>query len=119
LDAIQQQRECVAVAQPFDSKFGKPCQHNVADTPPRRAHERDAVSEETTADERKGLRGRSVEPLRVVDDTDQGLVFGGLGEERERGEPDEESVGCRPLTQAEDGREGIALGDRELVDAVE
>ena len=40
------------------------------------------------------LRGRLVEPLRVVDDADERLLLGDLGEQRQRGEPDQERSGA-------------------------
>jgi hypothetical protein len=64
---------------------------------PERAEqdERDPLSEEAAADETNDLRRGAVQPLRVVDDTDERLLLGDLREERERGKTDEEAVGRR------------------------
>ena len=67
----------------------------VADARARRTDERDALGEEAPGDEPQDLDGGVVEPLRVVDDADQRLVLGDLGEQRQRGKPDQEPVGRR------------------------
>jgi hypothetical protein len=38
------------------------------------------------------LRRRLIKPLRVAHDADQRLPFGGLSQQRQRGQPDEESI---------------------------
>ena len=60
-----------------------------------------------------------VEPLRVVDDTDQRLLLGDLGEQRQRGQPDQEPVGRRAGAAAEYRRERVALRDGQPVEVIQ
>src|SRR3712207_8895619 len=61
----------------------------------------------------RSLRGRLVEPLRVVDDARQRLPLGDLGEQRQHRESDEEPVRWRPWAQSEHRRERVALRSEE------
>ena len=88
--------------------------------PVRAAHTsatRSARSRRTTNPE--DLRRGVVEPLRVVDDADQRLLLGDLGEQRQRGEPHQEPVGWRTGAPAEDCRERVALRHGQPVEVVE
>ena len=60
-----------------------------------RTRSRPRSASEAAGDEAEDLRRRLVEPLRVVDDADQRLLLGHLGEQRQRGEPDQEAIGRR------------------------
>ena len=82
-------------------------------------HERDPLGEEAPADESEDLCGGLVEPLRVVDDADERLLLGDLGEQRQRGEPDQEPVGRRAGAPAEHRRERVALGDGQPVELIQ
>ena len=88
---------------------GRPGEDVVAAARPRGAHERDPLGEEPAGDEAEDLRRGVVEPLRVVDDADERLLLGDLGEQRQRREPDQEAVGCRRRAQPEHRRERVAL----------
>ena len=114
---VQQQRARVAVAEPADRQLGEPGEDVVAAARPRGAHERDPLGEEAAGDEPEDLRRGVVEPLRVVDDADERLLLGDLGEQRQRGEPDQEPVGrrrrrCRPNTVASASRCGTGSRSR-------
>ena len=82
----------VAVAESLDGQLGEPGEDVVATARARRAHDRDPLGEQAAGDETENLRGGVVEPLRVVDDADERLLLGDLGEQRQRGQPDEEAV---------------------------
>ena len=88
----QQQRAGIAVAEAADRQLGQPGENVVADPRPRGAHDRDPLGEQAAGDEPQDLRRGVVEPLRVVDDADQRLLLGDLGEQRQRGQPDQEPV---------------------------
>ena len=60
-----------------------------------------------------------VEPLRVVDDADERLLLGDLGEQRQRGEPDQEPVRRRAGAQAEHRRERVALRGGQPVEVIQ
>ena len=59
------------------------------------------LGEEATRDETKGLHRGFVEPLRVVDDTDQRLLFGGLCAQCQERKRDEKAIWRRAGGQAE------------------
>ena len=100
-------------------QLGEPGEDVVADARSRGAHERDPLGEEPAGDEAEDLRGRLVEPLRVVDDADERLLLGDLGEQRQRGEPDQEPVRARAGAQAEHRRERVALRGGQPVEVIE
>ena len=60
-------------------------------------------------DELQRLRRGPVQPLRVVDDTDQGQLFGDHAEQREDGQAHQEPVGRRSRPQPERRPERVAL----------
>ena len=84
-----------------------------------RTHERDPLGEEATGDESEDLRGGLVEPLRVVDDADQRLLLGGVCQQAQRRQPDQEPVGRRAGAQPEHGRERVALRDGQPVEVIQ
>ena len=65
---------------------------------------------EPAGNETENLRGRMIEPLRIVDDANERPVFRNLGEQRQRGQPDEESVRCSPRAQSEHRGEASRCG---------
>jgi len=82
----------------------------------------DAVGRQPATDEGQGGQRLLVDPLRVVDHTEQTLVGGHLGrsgQQGETGEPDQEAVGRSLVVEPEGRPEGGALGARQLVEAVE
>ena len=116
---VEQQRECIAVAESADGQLGEPDEDILAAARARRADERDPLGEETAGDEAEDLRGGLVEPLRVVDDADQRLLLGDLGEQRQRGEPHQEPVGRRTGAQSEHRRERLALRGGQPVEVIQ
>jgi hypothetical protein len=63
--------------------------------------------------------GGLVQPLLVVDQADQRLVPGHLGEQAEHGQPDQEPVRRRARGQAERGSQCVALRHRNPVEVVQ
>ena len=116
---VEQQRECIAVAESADGQLGEPDEGILADARARRADERDPLGEETAGDEADDLPGGLVEPLRVVDDADQRLPLGDLGEQRQRGEPHQEPVGRRTGAQSEHRRERLALRGGQPLEVIQ
>ena len=102
-----------------DRQLGEPGEDVVADARARCAHERDPLGKEAAGDEPEDLRGGIVEPLRVVDDADERLLLGDLGEQRQRGEPNQESVGRRAGAPTEHGCERVALGGGQAVEVIQ
>ena len=60
-----------------------------------------------------------VEPLRVVDDADQRLLLGDVGEQRQRGQADQEPVGRSAGAEAEHRRERVALRGGKRLEVLE
>jgi hypothetical protein len=69
----------------------------------------DALGLEPPGDEGKRVRGRVVEPLRIVDETKERLAFCCLGEQAQGCERDKEAVPSSPLRQAESSAKGSRL----------
>ncbi|GAB3804555.1 hypothetical protein GCM10027605_28810 [Micromonospora zhanjiangensis] len=69
--------------------------------------------------ERQDLCGGLVQPLRVVDEAQQRLFLGDLGEQVEGGQPDQEPVRCRPAAHAERHAEGGLLRLGQHTDPVQ
>jgi hypothetical protein len=82
-----------------DDELGEPCQHAVTDARTGGADDRHPLSEESARHEQKSLLRRLVEPLRVLDNTDEWLVLRDVGEERQGREPNEKPVWRRALAQ--------------------
>ena len=88
----------------------------------RRKHERDLLRYETTGHKGQGPRGRTIEPLRVVNGTHEWLLLGGFGQQAEDRQTDQESirrgVGGTP-NQSERDVERVVLGLRQPPPEVE
>ena len=115
----QQQRAGIAVAESADGQLGEPGENVIAGPRPRGAHDRDPLGEQAAGDEPQDLRRGVVEPLRVVDDTGQRLLLGDLGEQRQRGQPDQEPVGRSVGAAAEHRRERVALRSGQPAEVVQ
>jgi hypothetical protein len=92
---VQQQRARIALSEAVDQQRWEPSEGGVAIVRSLCTDECDPLREEPPSDETEDLCGRVVEPLRVVDDADERLLLGDLGEKRQRSESNEESIGCR------------------------
>jgi hypothetical protein len=119
LHAVQQEQPGVAVPEAADRQGGQPGQQAAFRTRPLRAHQRHPLGQEAAGNEPDDLRGRLVEPQRVVDDAGQRALLGRLRHQRQRGESDQEAVGGRAGAQPEHGREGGLLRGRQLGEAAE
>ena len=73
-------------------------------------HERDLLRKEAAGREPKHLRRSTIQPLRIINDTDQWLLLGRLGHEAEDRQSDQEPVRGRPTTEPERDAKRIALG---------
>ena len=105
----QQQRAGIAIAEWMDRQGRQPGENVIAGPRPCGAYDRDRLGEQAAGNEPQDLRRGVVEPLRVVDDAGQRLLLGDLGEQRERGQPDQEPVGRGAGAAAEHRRERVAL----------
>lgn len=85
----------------------------------RREDHGDLLGQEAAGHERKHPRRRTVEPLRVVDETEEGLLLGGLRQQVEDREPDEERIRRPSGAQPECNFQGVSLGVRQALHEVE
>jgi hypothetical protein len=74
----------------------------------------DRLDLEPPGDEDKGVGGRVVEPLCIVDEAEERLTFGGLGEQAQGCERDVEAIVASPRPEAERSTEGGGLGLRKV-----
>jgi hypothetical protein len=65
------------------------------------------------------LGRRLVEPLGVLDDAQERLLFGDVGQEAENGEAHEKAIRCGARGQPEGGAQRVALGPRQMLEPVE
>lgn len=65
------------------------------------------------------MRRRLVEPLGVVDETDQRLHLDRIGEQAQDGQADQEAVRRVAVPQAERGAQRVALRAGKTVESVE
>jgi hypothetical protein len=72
-------------------------------------HERDPVRQKTASDERKCSSRRPIEPLRVVDQAEEGLFLSRFRHEAEDRQSDQERIRGSAGAQSEGDRKGLAL----------
>jgi hypothetical protein len=77
--------------------------------------DRDPLRHESPSDERERLRRRAIEPLGVIDDAEDGLLLGRLGDESQDGESDEIRVRGIPGAQSEGDGKRLALRVRQAL----
>ncbi|HET7136559.1 MAG TPA: hypothetical protein VFJ25_11615, partial [Casimicrobiaceae bacterium] len=82
-------------------------------------HEADALGEQPARDERERLGRHAVEPVRIVDDAEDRLIFRAFGEQAEHGEADEKTIRRLTGVQTERSAERVALRRGELFEAAE
>ena len=80
---------------------------------------RDGLRDESARHERKHLRRGLVEPLRIVDDADQGSLVGHIGEQAQDGKTDEEAIRSVPGLQAECRAQRVALRRGKPLESVQ
>ena len=88
-------------------------------TLPGGEQDHDALGLEPPGDEDECVRGRVVEPLRIVDEAQERSLFGGFGEQAQDCERDEEAVVASLCRQAERPLEGGGLRLRQALDVLE
>jgi hypothetical protein len=74
-----------------------------------REHDRHRFRQQPSPDESQDLRRGGIEPLGVIDETEQRPLRGNLGQQAERGQGDQEAVGSGTGSQAQCDAEGGPL----------
>ena len=79
-----------------------------------REKERDPLRQQTARHEGQHPRGRTIEPLRVINDTQERLLFGGLGQQAKDGQSDQERIrrGVGGTDESERDAKRLVLGLR-------
>jgi non-heme chloroperoxidase len=114
-----QQRPSLAVRQATDLAFRQTLQLSRGARFAHGEHQSDGLSQQPPRDEGEDLPGELVEPLRVVDQADERPLLGGGRQQSQHCQPDEEAIGWHSGGQAERRAEGVALGTRQVVHAVQ
>ena len=112
-----QQRARIVLAQALDRELRQARQFVARHT--RREHQAHRFRLQTPRNDREDLRRRAIEPLLVIHHADQRLLLGHLGEQAKGREGDEETIGRGPGTDAERRMQGIALREREALEAIQ
>ena len=86
---------------------------------PRREDQSDRFRLQATGGEPESLRGRAIQPLLVIHQADQRPLRRHLGQQAQRGQSDQEPVGCRAGTDAERRPQGITLRNWQLIDVIQ
>jgi hypothetical protein len=80
---------------------------------PDREHEHDGLSEQTSTGDSQDLARCGVEPLGVVDQADQGLRGGDLGQQAQHGQAEQKPIRDFPHCETEGQTQGLLLRLRE------
>ena len=109
-----QQRPRITTPKGLDVELRQSCERVAQLT--RREHERDLLRQQAAGDERERARRRTIEPLRVIDDTQERPLLRGLGQQAEDRQPDQERIRASgPGTQPERDAKRVALGLRQAL----
>ena len=85
----------------------------------RREDQRNRLGQQSPGHERKRVRGRPIEPLRVIDDAQKRLLGGHLRQQAQHREPDQEPIRRVPPTHAERRAKRPALRTRQQRQAIQ
>jgi hypothetical protein len=85
----------------------------------QREHQSHALGQEASRDERERLHRHPVEPLRVVDDADKRLFLGGVAQQAQDRQADQEAIGRGAGAHAERGAKRFSLRDGQVSEAAE
>ena len=85
----------------------------------RGEHDRNRLRQQATCDKRQGQRRRLIQPLRVIDHTQQRTLLGHLREQAQHRQPDKEPIRGFAGGQAEHDLHGLSLRRRKPLEPVE
>ena len=112
-----QQRPCVAVAQAAHLQLGQVLKLLARFT--RGEHDPDRLGQQPPRHEGQRQRRGLIQPLRVIDDTQQRTLLGHLREQAQHRQPDEEPIWSGAGAQPEHDLERLALRSRKPLEAIE
>jgi hypothetical protein len=108
-----QERPRITTPQRLDAKF-RQSRECVAELRSRE-HTCDLLRQQAAGHERECARGRTIEPLRVIHDTQERPLLRSLRQQAEGREPDYERAGRRRRAESERYGKGVPLGRREAL----
>ncbi len=114
-----EQLTCVPVRQAPEMQIRQPRQPVELERSAHGEHEPDRVSSQPPRDERKHQCRGPIQPLGVIDETQKWQLLGGLGEQAEHRETDQETIGLGARAQAEGSRERVPLWGRQPLEMVQ
>ena len=115
-----EQHPGVGRAEPLERELLQPRRRERGVEPvAQRDDHRDRIGLQTARREREHVGARVVEPVRVLDECEQGRLGGCLREQVERCQRDQEPVRRRRVTQPERGEQRLPLGRGERHDVPE
>ena len=82
-------------------------------------HEPHRLGQQPASDERERQRRGLIQPLRVVDDAEQGTLLGHLGDQAQHGQADEEPVRGGARAEPEHDLHGLTLWSRQPLEPIE
>jgi hypothetical protein len=100
-----------------DVKLWQP--HEVVANFTCREHERDPLRQQAVSHERERSPRCPIQPLRVIDDTQERTILPDLGQQAQNGQPDQQGIRSRPCSEPERDVERCALGIWESVHDVQ
>ena len=112
-----QQRTCVLVLQTLDLELWKP--PKLLTWLACGEHQPNALGQKPPRHERQRLRGRLIQPLRVIDHTQKRPFLRCFREQGQRRQPDQEPIGRTPATQPERDPKRVTLRSRKPLKAIE
>ena len=110
-DGRTEKRACVCVTEPENLQLGESGEIGCGDA--RGEQQPDGLREKPPSHERENPRRYLVQPMRVVDDTEQRTLVCRLREQGQDCQPHEESIRRGAFVQAECNLQGVALRRRE------
>ncbi|HEX3834040.1 MAG TPA: hypothetical protein VHW04_18815 [Solirubrobacteraceae bacterium] len=112
-----QQRPCITMPEGQDVKLRQSREQGAL--LPRGEHERDLLRQQAASHECQRPRGRVVEPMRVIDNSQQRPLLGRLGQQTEHRQSKQEGIRRGPGGESERNAERLVLRRRETVPKVE
>jgi hypothetical protein len=109
----------IGVGEAADGELGQPPEPGRIGTVARGEHHPDRLCEEATGDEGQGPGRGTVEPVRVIDEADEGALLSHLGQHAEHRQADEEAVRWVAGGQPERLLQRVALRRREVFESIE
>ena len=106
----------ISVGEPLDAQLGEALELRCRAGLTNREEHDDGLRLQPACGDGEHLGRRLVEPLGVLDDAQERLLLGGVGQEAEDGETDEKAIRCGPRGQPEGGAQRVPLGPREMIE---